>query len=235
MTSFFGGSSWFVLIAIIVVVVGVLFLRKTLFQKLISLILTALLLVGLGFLIYWYRPTVDTVTIENTQRAIVKLFESTIKLETAEMNISQVLEGKQELNQFLEGYQITNAIQQFLFQDTINMVAEGVLKAGFDLKKMPPNGIVVHDDLSVTLTLPQPEILSTSITTKTLDRDLGLLTKGNIELEGIVREKAQIAFQEKAIADGLLEKAKENAQQELQKVLGTLVRIKEITFVQPLQ
>jgi hypothetical protein len=48
--------------------------------------------------------------------------------------------------------------------------------------------------------LPAPEILSTSVNTKTLDRDLGVLTKGNIELETLVRNQASKIFVQEALS-----------------------------------
>ncbi len=200
------------------------------FKNIMTIIIAVALIGGIGYLAITRNPRADQILIDQTQRTVVNLLQSTLKLETAEMNVTKPLEGTQQLNDFLAWYRWTNAIQNFLFGDKISMIAEWTLKAWFDLKKISSGAIRVNDDLTVSIMLPAPEILSTSVNTKTLDRNLWVLTKGNIELETLVREQATKIFVQEAVSGGFLETAKKNAQTEVESLFKGVVTIREITF-----
>lgn len=194
-----------------------------------ALVVWVIILIG-GYL-YWSRnPHASQFVIDQTQRTVITALQSSLKLETAEMNMTKSLEGKQQLNQFFAWYQWTNVIQEFLFGDTIQILAEWTIKAWFDLKKIGTWSVLVHPDLTVTLILPAPEIINSKATAKVLNRDRWALTRGNIQLESAVREQAEKAFIQEALSGGILESAQKNAIIELEKLLKGTVSIKEITF-----
>jgi hypothetical protein len=154
-------------------------------------------------------PTVipDPITIVREVRAIARL-------ETIQYTVEKVLTG--ETNQGAFG---------FLFGDKLLFVAHGIVIAGVDLGQLTAADIW-YDDLGVlTLRLPEAEIfISTLDNDKSYvyDRDTGLLTHGDMNLESIVRQAAVDEITNAALEDGILEHARVNAENYLYRLLRSL-------------
>ena len=106
--------------------------------------------------------------------------------------------------------------------------------AGFDLGKMQESDILITGN-KLKLMLPKPEVLYSKLDnsqTKVYDRKLGLLTKGDKDLESSVRLAAELSIREAACASGILEQASTNLRQQLSIVFLSL-GFTEVTFEIP--
>jgi hypothetical protein len=104
-------------------------------------------------------------------------------------------------------------------------VAHGVVIAGVDLDRVGLDDVHVGDQGRVTITLPPPEIFITSLDneqTYVYDRDVGLLRKGDVELESAARLAAEQEMEQAAVEDGILEQARINAESYLYRLLRSL-------------
>jgi len=98
------------------------------------------------------------------------------------------------------------------------MTVEANINAGIDLTKIATGDIVVTTsgtETLVAITLPDAEILDVYLTenTKPFERKLGILSKGNVELETKMRNDAVNAVKQEAIDSKILETAQENARE----------------------
>ncbi len=120
-----------------------------------------------------------------------------------------------------------NQIQRVL------LVACGQVAAGVDLSKLQPQDIVTNGD-QVTIRLPEAEIFTSQLfddrkCTYVILRDEGILLPPNTVLETAAREAAVANFRETALANGILEQARVNAEGELRRLL-TLLGYRDIQF-----
>ncbi len=153
-------------------------------------------------------PTIipDPVTIIQDVRALARL-------ETIQYSVEKVITA--EIGQGAFG---------FLFGDKILFVAHGTVIAGIDLEKLNPSDLkMVNGVLNVYL--PAPEIFSASLDNDrsyVFNRETGLLSKGDQNLETNAREAAENEIRKAAIEDGILEKAQQNAVSYLSKFFTAL-------------
>jgi hypothetical protein len=113
------------------------------------------------------------------------------------------------------------------------LVACGKIDAGVDLAKIAPQHIIASGD-KVTLRLPEAEIFTSQLfddrkCTYVVLREEGILLPPNVVLETAAREAAVANFKETALANGILEQARVNAEGELRRLL-TLLGYREIQF-----
>jgi Protein of unknown function (DUF4230) len=113
-------------------------------------------------------------------------------------------------------------------------VGHGYVIAGVDLSKIRSEDLVFEDGMLI-VNLPEPEIFIATLDNNqsyVYDRDTGLLTHGDINLETTARQAAEEQIRKAALEDGILEKAKENAETFLGSLLASLVH-SEVSFVWP--
>jgi hypothetical protein len=94
------------------------------------------------------------------------------------------------------------------------MIAVAKIGAGVDISRLTANDFSVSEDGVVDVTLPAAEVQYVAVdndATEVLDRDRGLFTKGDPQLEGEARRVAETVLVQGAIDDGLLTKAEDNA------------------------
>jgi hypothetical protein len=113
------------------------------------------------------------------------------------------------------------------------LVACGKIDAGVDLAKIEPQHIIASGD-QVTLRLPEAEIFTSQLfddrkCTYVVLREEGILLPPNLVLETAAREAAVANFKETALANGILEQARINAEGELRRLL-TLLGYRDIQF-----
>jgi len=154
-------------------------------------------------------PTVvpDPVTIVHQVRRLARL-------ETVQYTIEKVVTA--ESGQ--EGLWAT------LFGDRLLFVAHGVVIAGVDLSKLGPEDIWIQDGV-LYVRLPEPEVFVATLDNEksyVYDRETGLLTKGEINLETVARQAAERAILEAALEDGILEQARLNAEVFLERLFNQL-------------
>ncbi|MEZ4515999.1 MAG: DUF4230 domain-containing protein [Chloroflexota bacterium] len=139
---------------------------------------------------------------------IVNEINDLARLETASYELEKVITA----DSGQEGL-----VDLFLGESMV-FVAHGKVFAGVDLATMTPEDLAVVDPDTVMVHLPQAEIFSDIPVLDTdqsyvADRDTGLLTKGDPNLETQVRQAAEDAILEAAQSSDILDRANFNAQQ----------------------
>jgi len=161
-------------------------------------------------------PTVlpDPVTIVHEMRSLARL-------ETIQYTVEKVVtaETRQE---FLK----------VLFGDRLLLVAHGVVIAGVDLAKVGPEDLWVENEV-LYFRLPTSEVFIASIDNEKsyiYDRQVGFLTKGDVDLETAARRVAEEEIEKAAVEDGILDLAQQNAENFLSRMLLQL-GFPEVIFV----
>jgi Protein of unknown function (DUF4230) len=164
-----------------------------------------------------------TPTIYPDPVTVVQQVRSLSRLETAQYTIEKVITAE-------TGQGALSA----LFGDRLIFVAHGQVIAGVDLSKLRGSDVVVSPSGEVTLIMPAAEIFITSVDNDksyVYDRQTGLLTKGDQNLETQARQVAQQQIEQGALEDGILKLAQDNASSYLERLLRSL-GFTSVVFVQ---
>jgi hypothetical protein len=97
--------------------------------------------------------------------------------------------------------------------------------AGVDLGQLGPDDIWVDDRGRVFLLIPEPELFVVTLDNEqsyVYDRDTGLLTHGDVNLESTARQAAEEEIRKAALEDGILEQARVNAENYLYRMMRSL-------------
>ena len=139
------------------------------------------------------------------------------KLETAEMEFEKTMTAEKEWQDFFEWTTIDNQIYDFLFQDKMVFKLTWRVVAWIDLEKIKTWDIITNLDWSVSIKMPEAEILYVKIDSNDVpDRQLWILAwwwYANMETE--IREQAEKEMVEEAIEKWILEAATKNAHEAL--------------------
>jgi hypothetical protein len=164
--------------------------------------------------------TTPTVTIDTSRPSVVEQVKALSKLETVHYQVEKVITGAS-----------TGPLPAPLTGDKILLVAHGEVVGGIDLDKLKPED-VVEAGSAVTLTLPAPEILYSKLDndkTYVYDRQTGIFSKPDPNLESQMRSAAEKAIVQSAQEDGILQEARTNAEQTLRTLL-TGLGYKDVNF-----
>ena len=137
------------------------------------------------------------------------------RLETASFTIEKIIDG---------GTTGSNVFQQFLFGDKILLIAYGQVIAGFDLSQITDKDIEVNGK-NLKITLPKPQILVTTLDntqTRVYDRQKGILSSGNKDLESEARQSAETSIKDAACQGDILKQAADNVRKQLITLFSTL-------------
>ena len=119
--------------------------------------------------------------------------------------------------------------------DRIFLFAVARIGAGIDMERVTTLNFEVDEDSGmVTVQLPQPEIIFVEVdssATQVYDRDTGLFTRGDSQLESDARQVAEEVLLGAAIEHGILDKARTNAEATVAGFL-TSVGYTEVVFVE---
>ena len=153
-------------------------------------------------------PTIipDPVTYINEVRALARL-------ETIQYSIEKVITGETGGGTF-----------QTLFGDKILFVGPGTVIAGIDMEKLQPEHMRFENGV-LTVRLPPAEVFIASLDNEksyVYDRETGILAKPDVNLETLVRQRAEEEILRAAIEDGILEQAQLNAEAYLFKFFAAL-------------
>jgi hypothetical protein len=153
-------------------------------------------------------PTIiaDPVTYINEVRALARL-------ETIQYSIEKVITGETGGGTF-----------QTLFGDKILFVGHGTVIAGIDMEKLQPEHMRFENGV-LTVRLPPAEVFIATLDNEksyVYDRDTGVLAKPDVNLETLVRQRAEEEILRAAIEDGILEQAQLNAEAYLFKFFAAL-------------
>lgn len=155
-----------------------------------------------------------TPTIKPDPISIVHEVRALARLETIQYAIEKVITA--ETGQEFLG---------FLFGDRLLLVAHGTVISGVDLDKIGVDDLEVDEEGRIHLTLPPAEIFATVLDNEKsyiYDRDVGLLRRGDVQLESAARLAAEREIERTALEDGILEQAQLNAEAYLYRLLRSL-------------
>lgn len=161
-------------------------------------------------------PTVipDPITYINEVRALARL-------ETIQYSIEKVITA--EIGQGTLGV---------FFGDRILFVGHGIVIAGIDLSKMNPEDMRLQGGV-LTVRLPAAEVFVATLDNQksyVYDRDTGIFTRGDINLETTARQAAEAEIAKAALEDGILKQAQQNAEVFMEKFFKML-GYDEVVFV----
>jgi hypothetical protein len=165
-----------------------------------------------------------TPTIVPDPVTIIHEVVSLARLETSAYSVEKIITAETRQGPFA-----------FLFGDKLLLVAHGQVVAGVDLSKMGENDIVVAQDGTVTVVLPAAEVfIATLDNSKSYiyDRDVGVIGM-NPSLETEARRAAEQEILDAALEDGILDRAQENAEDYLRRLILGLDFKKVLFSVQP--
>lgn len=144
---------------------------------------------------------------------IIRDVRSLARLETIQYTIEKVITA--EMNQGTFG---------MLFGDKLIFVAHGQVIAGIDLSKLGADDMELKNGV-LYVRLPEPEIFVANLDNDksyVYDRNTGIFTKGDINLESNARRVAEDEIEKAAIEDGVLKLARQNAENYLSRLFGDL-------------
>ncbi|KAA3657048.1 MAG: DUF4230 domain-containing protein [Chloroflexi bacterium] len=146
-------------------------------------------------------------------KVIVNEITNLARLETASVELEETLTAERN-SEFLWG----------LLGETMIFEATGIVYAGIDFAEMGPDDLVVVDPDTVMVHLPEAKIFDDipaldNEKSRVLDRDTGLLTRADPELETQIRIAAEQQIREEALATDVLKRANENAQITIEQLL----------------
>ena len=151
-------------------------------------------------------PTIipDPVTIIHEVRSLARL-------ETIRYSVEKVITAETQQGTF-----------EFFVGDKLLLVAHGEVIAGVDLEKLSPESFEIENQV-LYVTLPEAEIFIATLDNDksyVYDRDTGIFTHGDVDLETLARRAAEDEIEKAALEDGILDLAQQNAES----YLGLLFR-----------
>ncbi|MCJ7824107.1 MAG: DUF4230 domain-containing protein [Anaerolineales bacterium] len=155
-----------------------------------------------------------TPTVKADPVSIVYEVRALARLETIQYAVEKVITAE-------TGQEFLGA----LFGDRLLLVAHGTVIAGVDLDKLGVDDLEVDAQGRVVLELPPAEIFATVLDNEKsyiYTRDVGLLRRGNVDLESAARLAAEHEIERTALEDGILDQAQINAEAYLYRLLRSL-------------
>jgi len=152
--------------------------------------------------------------IDTSTPAVLDRIRQLSRLESVEYSLDKIVEGERG----------TPYIPDFLMGEKLLLIAHGEVTAGVDLAQLKPGDVAVQGD-AVRVHLPAPQVFSTRLDnarTRVYSRTTGLLVTADPNLETQIRQEAEAQIAQAALADGILDKAKQNARASLTAFLGGL-------------
>jgi hypothetical protein len=144
---------------------------------------------------------------------IVHEIRSLARLETIKFSLEKIITAETRQGAF-----------EWLVGDRLIFVAHGEVIAGIDLNKLDPEDLLVRDGV-LYVQLPEAEIFVVAIDNQqsyVYDRETGLFTHGEVNLETEARRAAEIEIEDSALEDGILDLAAQNAESFLDRLFRDL-------------
>lgn len=165
-------------------------------------------------------PTIlpDPVTIINQIRPLARL-------ETIQYTVEKVITAE-----------VGQGVLSPLLGDRLLFVGHGYVTAGIDLEKLGSQDLVLEAG-AVKVRLPDAEIFVATLDNDksyVYDRETGLLTHGDINLETMARQAAEDQIKQAALEDGILAQAQANAESYIRSLLNKL-GYNQVIFIQPVK
>ncbi len=212
---------------------------KNAFNKIMSILILAVLAAGVYFIVQTVRESAAAATAplkqinqanEALQTQVSQMMNPTptiipdpityiheiralARLETIQYSIEKVITA--EVGQGTFG---------FAFGDKLLFVAHGIVIAGIDMEKLQPADMRLDNGV-LYVRLPPAEIFIATLDNEksyVYDRETGLLTKGFVDLETLARQTAEDEIRKAALEDGILVQGQKNAESYLLKFFTAL-------------
>ena len=154
-----------------------------------------------------------TPTILPDPQTIIYQIRTLARLETIQYTVEKVITA--ETRQGVFGP---------LFGDRLLLVSHGYVIAGIDLEKLLPDNLRVANGI-LYVELPPAEVFVATLDNDKsyiYDRETGILTRGDVNLETLARQAAENEIRAAALEDGILEQAQTNAEAYLYRLLRSL-------------
>ncbi len=154
-----------------------------------------------------------TPTILPNPVTIIRQINTLARLETIQYTVEKIITA--EVGQELFGE---------LFGDRLLFVAHGEVIAGVDMSKLALESLDIQEGL-LTIKLPPAEVFTVRLDNEksyVYNRETGLFTQGNKDLETLARQAAEDEILKAALEDGILEQAQVNAEAYLLRFLNSL-------------
>lgn len=166
-------------------------------------------LILVGFLVWLLvKLNISSIQINTNRTAVIKQIQSLQRLETASFTIEKIINA---------GTTGDNVFQRLLFGDKILLIAHGQAIAGFDLSQVSDKDIQV-DGKNLRVILPKPQLLTVFLDntqTRVYDRQRGILSTDEKDLETQARIAAEKSIREAACQGNILQQASDNARKQL--------------------
>jgi hypothetical protein len=121
-----------------------------------------------------------------------------------------------------------------LFGDKLLFVGHGYVTAGIDLQDIKAQDFVIENG-QIKVHLPEAKIFVATLDNDksyVYDRETGMLTHGDINLETTARQAAEDQIKQAALDDGILVQAQANAETYMQSLLNQL-GYAQVVFTHP--
>ena len=164
-----------------------------------------------------------TPTILPDPQTIIYQVRTLARLETIQYSVEKVITAETGQGVFAP-----------LFGDRLLLVAHGYVIAGIDLEKLLPDDLRVANGVLFVELPPAEVFIATLDNAKSYiyDRETGILTRGDVNLETLARKAAENEIRAAALEDGILEQAQTNAEAYLYRLLHSL-GFADVIFVDP--
>lgn len=172
----------------------------------------------------------------NHSKTVMTKLRAISKLETEEMNFIKTMSWEKALDDLLPDYDFDDIISKALFKDEIVFTFEWKVVAWIDLEKIATWDIITNLDGTVSIKLPEAEILYVTIERNEIPtRSLWIITRivwwyENMETE--IRNAAKQEMEQDAINANILSIAQNNAYEILWKLLQEVnIELSEIEYI----
>ncbi len=159
----------------------------------------------------WLQRTTRT---DLSQPTVVDRIQKLQRLETVVYTMDKIVTGE-------KGSAI---LPDFLAGDRLLLLVHGEVIAGIDFQTLKPSDVQVNGR-RVRVRVPQAQLLVTrldSSKTRVYSRQTGLLVPTDPNLESQVRDDAENELRRAALADGILQKAQENARSTMTNLIQSM-------------
>jgi hypothetical protein len=159
----------------------------------------------------WLQRTTRT---DMSQPTVVDRIQKLQRLETVVYTMDKIVTGEKE----------SAILPDFLAGDRLLLMVHGEVIAGIDFQMLKASDVTVNGK-KVRVRIPQAQVLVTrldSSKTRVYSRQTGLLVPTDPNLESQVRDDAERELRRSALADGILQKAQENARATMMSLIRSM-------------
>jgi len=206
-------KGWILVIGVLVLIAavgfGMMWMMYTSFQKTVEPVQS--MTGNLGTQVASFMNPTPTILPDPV--TIVRDVRSLARLETIQYTVEKVITAETGQGTF-----------GALFGDKLIFVAHGQVIAGVDMSKLGADDLEVRDGV-LHVRMPEPEIFVVALDNEksyVYDRNTGLLTKGDVNLESNARHVAEQEIGKAALEDDIINLARQNAENYLLRLFTSL-------------